>query len=160
MSTSSAEGIRWDLNDLFSAHDDPPIEATLNDCHTRAEAFATRFRPVMEHPETLTAVTLLDALKELEVIYEALGRVGSYAGLLYAADTAKPEYQNLEQHVEQRATEIRNKLLSFELDWLKLDDALAAQLIADPALAAYRHFLESLRRYRPHTLSEAEEKVI
>jgi oligoendopeptidase F len=82
MSTSSAEGIRWDLNDLFSAHDDPRIEQTLNDCHARAEAFATRFRPLMEHPETLTADALFDALKELEIIYEALGRVGSYAGLL------------------------------------------------------------------------------
>ena len=160
MSTSSAEGIRWDLNDLFSAHDDPPIEATLNDCHTRAEAFATRFRPVMEHPETLTAVTLLDALKELEVIYEALGRVGSYAGLLYAADTANPDYQNLEQRVEQRSTEIRNLLLFFEIQWLKADDTIANRLIGDPTLRTYSHYLQSLRRFRPHTLTEPEEQII
>jgi hypothetical protein len=55
MSTSSAEGIPLDLNDLFSSPDDPRIEGTLNDCHARAEAFAARFRSVMEHPETLTA---------------------------------------------------------------------------------------------------------
>ena len=109
MSTSSAEGIRWDLNDLFSAHDDPRIEATLKDCHAHAEAFATRFRPAMEHSETLTPDVLLDAIKELEIIYEALGRVGSYAGLLYASHTANPDYQNLEQRVEQRSTAIRNR---------------------------------------------------
>ena len=63
MSTSSADGIRWDLNDLFSSHDDPRIETTLTDCHVRAEAFATRFRPVMEHSETLTADSLLDAIR-------------------------------------------------------------------------------------------------
>jgi oligoendopeptidase F len=160
MSTSSAEGIRWDLNDLFSAHDDPRIEATLNDCHARAEAFAARFRPVMEHPETLTAVTVLDALKELEVIYEALGRAGSYAGLLYAADTANPEYQNLEQRVEQRSTEIRNLLLFFEIQWLKADDTIANRLIGDPTLRTYSHYLQSLRRFRPHTLTEPEEKII
>jgi oligoendopeptidase F len=96
MSTSSAEGIRWDLNDLFSSHDDPWIEATLNDCQARAEASATRFLPLMEHSETLTADALFDAIKELEIIYEALGRVGSYAGLLYAADTANADYPNLE----------------------------------------------------------------
>ena len=160
MSTNSAEGIRWDLNDLFSAHDDPRIEATLNDCHAHAEAFAARFRPVMEHPETLTAVTVLDALKELEVIYEALGRAGSYAGLLYAADTANPEYQNLEQRVEQRSTEIRNLLLFFEIQWLKADDTIANRLIGDPTLSTYSHYLHSLRRFRPHTLTEPEEKVI
>ena len=160
MSTSSAEGIRWDLNDLFSSHDDPRIEATLNDCHARAEAFAARFRPVMEHPETLTAAPLLDALKELEIIYEALGRVGSYAGLLYAADTANPDYQNLEQRVEQRSTEIRNLLLFFEIQWLKADDPIANRLIGDPTLKTYSHYLESLRRFRPHTLTEPEEKII
>ena len=107
---------------------------TLTDCHARAEAFAARFRFVMEHPETLTAATLLDALKELEIIYESLGRVGSYAGLLYAADTANPNYQNLEQRVEQRSTEIRNLLLFFEIQWLKSEDPIVHQLMAAPAL--------------------------
>ena len=114
----------------------------------------------MEHPETLTADSLLEALKELEIIYEALGRVGSYAGLLYAADTANPDYQNLEQRVEQRSTEIRNLLLFFEIEWLKADDTLAKSLIGDPALKNYSHYLQSLRRFRPHTLTEPEEKIL
>jgi oligoendopeptidase F len=70
----------------------------------------------------------------LETIYEALGRVGSYAGLLYAADTAKPEHQDLEQQVEQRSTEIRNLLLFFELAWLKVEDEIANKLIDDHEL--------------------------
>ena len=41
MATHSADGIRWDLADLFSSHDDPRLEATLNDCHTRAQAFGS-----------------------------------------------------------------------------------------------------------------------
>jgi oligoendopeptidase F len=160
MANNSADGIRWDLADLFSSHEDPRIEGTLNDCHTRAQAFSARLRFSMEHPETLTADSLLDALKELEIIYEALGRVGSYAGLLYAADTANPDYQNLEQRVEQRSTEIRNLLLFFEIQWLKADDTIANRLIGDPALKTYSHYLESLRRFRPHTLTEPEEKIL
>jgi oligoendopeptidase F len=46
------------------------------------------------------------------------------------------------------------------LGWLKLDEAIAQKLIASPELEPYRHYLTNLRRYRPHTLSEAEEKVI
>ena len=160
MTTNSAAGIRWDLRDLYAAHDDPNIAATVKDCHARAEKFAARFRPLLENPEMLTAAMVLQALEELEIIYEALGRVGSYAGLVYAADTAKPEYQDLEQRVEQRSTEIRNLLLFFELEWLKLDDALANRILADPSLATYRHYLASLRRYRPHTLTEPEEKIL
>jgi oligoendopeptidase F len=160
MSTNSAAGIRWDLGDLYSAHDDPDIEATLNDCRARAEKFAGKFRPLLQNPQTLAAATVLRALDDLEIIYERLGRVGSYSGLVYAADTAKPEYQDLEQRVEQRATEIRNLLLFFELEWLKFDDAVANRIMADPLLAPYHHYLANLRRYRPHTLTEPEEKIL
>ena len=64
------------------------------------------------------------------------------------------------RRVEQRSTEIRNLLLFFELEWLKADDATAKRLIADPALATYQPLSPSLRRYRPHTLSEPEEKIV
>jgi oligoendopeptidase F len=160
MPTNSADGVKWDLTDLFSAHNDQRIDASLNECHARAETFATRFRPSFEQPETLTAAVLLDAMKELEIIYEALGRVGSYAGLLYAADTSNTSYQDLEQRVEQRSTESRNLLLFFEIQWLKVDDAAATRLIGDPSMKTYSHYLRSLRRYRPHTLTEPEEKVV
>ncbi len=160
MKNHSAEGIRWDLSDLFASHDDQRIETMLNECRRNAEAFAEQFRSAMAEPKSLTAETLLRALQNLETIYEALGRVGSYAGLLYAADTAKPEYQDLEQRVEQRSTEIRNLLLFFELAWLKVSDEVANKLIGDPKLKSYEHYLTSLRRYRPHTLSELEEKLI
>ena len=157
---SSAEGIRWNLNDLFTAADDPQIENTLGDCRTRAEAFAKRVRPLMQNPQTLGAEDLLRALTDLEIIYEALGRVGSYAGLLYAADTANPVHQDLEQKVEQRSTEVRNLLLFFELEWLKFDDQTADRLLENERLKSYAHYLRNLRRYRPHTLTEPEEKVV
>jgi oligoendopeptidase F len=157
---SSAEGIRWNLNDLFTAADDPQIENTLADCRTRAETFAKRVRPLMQNPQTLGAEDLLRALTDLEIIYEALGRVGSYAGLLYAADTANPVHQDLEQKVEQRSTEVRNLLLFFELEWLKFDDQTADRLLENERLKSYAHYLRNLRRYRPHTLTEPEEKVV
>jgi oligoendopeptidase F len=160
MAANSAEGVRWNLNDLFSSHDDPWIDQTLNDCRARAEAFSRQFRDRLENPARLMPQQLLEGLQELESIYEALSRVGSYSGLLYAADTARPEYQDLEQKVEQRSTEIKNLLLFFELEWLKVEDAVAEQLIDDPALKPYSHYLSSLRRFRPHTLTEPEEKLL
>jgi len=160
MANNSAAGIRWDLSDLFAASDDGKIESTLNSCRTSAEQFAVHYRAALENPALLTAETLRKALEALATIYEALGRVGSYAGLLYAADTAKPEYQDLDQRVEQRGTEIRNLLLFFELGWLKVADDIAKKLLQDGQLKPYQHYLTSLRRYRPHTLSELEEKLL
>ena len=116
--SSSAQGIRWDLSDLFSSHDDPRIEATLSGCRNRAEMFARRFRGTISVPGGPALGDLLHALKELEEIEEALSRVANYSSLLYAADSLKPEYQDLEQRVEQRVTEVRNMLLFFELEWL------------------------------------------
>ncbi len=160
MTSNSAEGIRWDLSDLFSSHDDPRIEATLNECRARAEDFSSRFRGKISQLEGLTPKELLHGLKELEEIEDGLSRVASYSSLLYAADSLKPEFQDLEQRVEQRVTEVRNLLLFFELEWLELNGDAAERLIHDPVLEPYGHYLGSLRRFRPHKLSEPEEKVI
>jgi len=154
---NSAEGIRWDLSDLFSSHDDPRIEATLDDCRAEAEGFALRYRGKIA---TIKPGDLLAALKQLEQIEDSLSRVANYSSLLYSADSARPEYQDLEQRVEQRITEIRNLLLFFELEWLELEEKAAARHLSARELKNYTHFLSSIRRFRPHKLSEAEEKVV
>ncbi len=158
--TSSAAGVTWDLGDLFASHDDPRIEQELHRSSERAQAFAARYRGTIDVPGGPPAAHLLAGLRELEGISEAMGRAGSYAMLLYASDTAREEHRNLQQKVELRGTEIHNALLFFELEWLNLEEAAAARLLADPALAPYRHYLEVARRFRPHKLGEAEEKVI
>src|SRR5262249_658487 len=157
MPSSSAEGIRWDLSDLFSSHDDPRIEATLDDCRGEAEGFALRYRGKIA---ALKPDELLSAVKELEQIEDSLSRVANYSSLLYSADSMRPEYQDLEQRVEQRTTEIRNLLLFFELEWLALDEAAAERTLRAAELKNYAHFLSSIRRFRPHKLSEAEEKIV
>src|SRR5690349_23277164 len=157
MPTNSAEGIRWDLSDLFSSYDDPRIDETLDACRSEAEGFAVRTRGKVA---TLKPGELLAAVKELEQIEDSLSRVANYSSLLYSADSMKPEYQDLDQRVEQRVTEIHNLLLFFELEWLALDDAAAERYLGATELKNYRHFLSSIRRFRPHKLSEAEEKIV
>lgn len=160
MTTNSAEGVRWDLSDLFSSHDDPRIEATLNDCLTRAKALSGHFRGTINIPAGPTPGHLLYGLKELEEIEEALSRVANYSSLLYAADSLKEECQNLEQKVEQRITEVKNVLLFFELEWVALENDVAERLVQHPILLAYSHCLENMRRFRSHRLSEPEEKIV
>jgi oligoendopeptidase F len=87
-------------------------------------------------------------------------RASAYAQLLFAADTSHPRHGALLQRVQERGTEIRNEVLFFELEWVALDAKRADAQLADPALARRRHLLRSLRRYRPHVLSEPEERIL
>jgi oligoendopeptidase F len=158
--TTSAAGVAWDLGDLFAGVDDPAINATLDQCSSEADTFAATYRGTVNVAGGPAADHLRAALEQLETLYDRLSAPMSYASLLFAADTSQPAHRNLQQHIEQRYTEINNKLLFFELEWLELDDATAQRLLDDPALANYRHYLHSARRYKAHTLSEPEERII
>jgi oligoendopeptidase F len=152
-----AAGVRWDLSHLYQGPDDPRIDADLDRALEAATRFARRLRGRVA---SLDAQAIAAAVDELEQIGEIAARASSFAGLLFAGDTATPRHGALLQHVQERGTEIRNTVLFFELEWVALDDPRAAELLDDPGLARRRHFLSALRRYRPHVLSEPEEKLL
>lgn len=152
-----AAGVTWDLADLYAGPDDPRLESDLAGALAAARAFAERHRGRVA---ALDAAGLVAALDELEALEEPAHRAGVYAQLVFAADTATPRHGALLQHVQERASEIRNALVFFELEWVALDDAAAEKLLADPALARRHHLLATMRRYRPHLLSEPEEKLL
>jgi oligoendopeptidase F len=152
-----AAGVRWDLSDLYESPDDRRIDADLDAALERARSFEARHRGRVAR---LSAAELGEALDELEALSELAARSGSYAGLLFAADTREPRHGALLQHVQERGSEIRKTLIFFELEWLAVPDATVRALLDDPGLARRRHFLEASRRYRPHVLSEPEEAIL
>jgi len=93
-------------------------------------------------------------------LHDSLGRAGSYASLRFATDVTDPTRSALMQRVQERATAIRTQLLFFELEWASLCDEHAEALLGDERLDFCRHYLRSERRYRPHLLSEPEEKIL
>jgi len=150
----------WDLGPLIDgpADDDRAgAERMLDDAKQRSERFAQTYAGKVAE---LDVQGLRGAMRELEEINELIGRVGSYAGLRFATDTADPSRGALLQLVQERATEIETLLLFFELDWAGLEEDRVTELLAAPDLDRYRHHLESVRRYRPHLLSEPEEKIL
>ena len=153
----SAAGVRWDLSHLYASPDDPALEADLDGMLEDARRFAADYRGRVAE---LDAAALAEAVDRLETLQEPAGRAGSYAGLLFAADTADPRHGALLQHIQERGTEIHNELLFFELEWVAVEEERAQALLADPALAARRHYLGNARRYRPHVLSEVEERLL
>lgn len=159
-SETQAIGVKWDLSDLFMGADDPKINELLDRAEQDALAFAERYRDRINVPGGPDAAFLLAGVQELEDIHERTGRAGAYAHLLYDSDTRDEQARDLQQKVEQRLTALRNITLFFDLEWLELPGEVVAELIEHPILAAYAHYLRQERSFRPHRLSEAEEKIV
>ncbi|MGH8984505.1 MAG: M3 family oligoendopeptidase [Acidimicrobiia bacterium] len=152
----TAAGVAWDLDPLVDGHGAAGVDALLDDAERRAGEIAGRRGQVA----ALDAAGIEALMIAFGVVQELVGRAGSYAGLRFAVDTADPERGALLQHVEERATAISTQLLFFELEWAELPDDRVAALLASDRLAFCRHHLESVRRYRPHLLSEPEERLM
>ena len=158
--TSSADGVSWDLDDLYSGPDDPQIDRDLDGALNRAKAFESVYRGKIDTDGGPEPALLLAALTELEGLSEQMDRPSVYAGLLHAAKTDDPRRGALLAHTRERWTAINKHLIFFDLEWVKVPDDAATGLIAAPALARYRHYLDRKRAWRPHYLSEPEEKVL
>ncbi len=157
LQVTGAENIAWDLSDLYAGIDDPQIEADIRRADERADQLAAAYRGRLA---ALDAEEMRDALAEYEGIVEMAHKLGSYVQLLWSTDTANPRYGALLQKVNEWSSRLEQKLVFFELEWTNAPADAAELLMNHPVLAHYRHWLETVRRYRPHRLSEPEEKIL
>ena len=155
--TTGAEEIHWDLTDLYSGDPDIGVESDLMRAEELAAEFEAEYHGVVA---ALDAEGLRKALKQLEEIHEVLGRAASYAFLGFSTDVAEPSRGALLQKVQESATRTGTHLLFFSLEWIAVPDATADTLLKHAALGNYRHYLASARRYRPHVLTEPEERIM
>jgi len=151
------EAAAWDLQPLVESRGAEGAVALLEEARDRAATFAEAHHGRVAE---LGSEGLVDAMRELGAISDLAGRAGSYAMLGFALDTADPERGALIQKARELGAAIETQLLFFELEWNELPDDRAEQLLAADGLDFCRHHLRSLRRYRPHQLSEPEERVI
>jgi oligoendopeptidase F len=154
------QAVAWDLDPLLDGRADDPAAAVTDmvaEAQRRADEFADAHAGMIAE---LDGADLVAALRELEAIQELLGRAGSYAILNFSGDTADPKRGALLQKLQEGSTAIETRLLFFELEWATLDDDRAEELLQTEGLDFARHHLRTARRYRPHLLSEPEEKIL
>ncbi|HWT25142.1 MAG TPA: M3 family oligoendopeptidase [Solirubrobacteraceae bacterium] len=151
--------VEWNLEPLLDGAGDGAagVESLLDDARRRADAFAAAHAGRVGE---LDGPGLVAAMDELAEIQDLIGRAGSYASLWFSTNTADPPRGALLQKVQEKGAQLETKLLFFELEWAALDDERAEELLAAEGLDAARHHLRSARRYRPHLLSEPEEKIL
>ena len=157
MSVTDVQEVAWDLDPLVEGEGEAGANRMLTEADERAAAFAERYAGRVKD---LDGPELVAAMDELQAISELVARAGNYAHLRFSVDTIDPANGALVARVNEMATAVETKLLFFELEWAALDDERADELLAADGLETSRHHLRTVRRYRPHLLSEPEEKIM
>ncbi len=148
----------WDLGDLYASPEDPAVTADLDAAAAEAEALATGYRGRLGE---LSGTELGDLLRRYEAVEERLGKVFSYAQLLFATRREDEAVGRFYQGVRERVTEISTRLLFVTLELNKLEEeVLEARLAESAEFARYRPWLRNLRAFRPHQLADEVERVL
>ena len=141
---------KWDLSHIYP--DDAAWEAALADVLASGKKFAAWEGKVAENPR--------QAIREYFDLNQQADPVFSYAFLRGETDNGDPVAQGLRARASQMGVQLSTAMSFFEPELLSLDDALLAEIAADPAMADYDAFLRNLIRQKPHTLPAEQEKLL
>ena len=155
--SSGAETVRWDLSDLFASPTDPVLEARLARALERSKAFEATYKGTVA---TLEPPDFAAMMRELEENEEEAAKPEVYAYLLHSQNTQDPASGRLLARVREAAAERGSHGVFFTLELAKVSDEHAPKLYAHPESARYKHTVEEARKFRPHQLSEPEERVL
>ena len=145
----------WKLTDLFPGLAAPELEAAFKDLEAQVASFE-KLRPQLK--ADIPVSSFLEIVKDSEESSRLANKLYSFAELAFAADTQDQSILALLGRIQQFMAELENRTLFFSLWWKDLDDASAKRLM--DACGDYRYYLEKIRHFKPHTLSEPEEKVV
>lgn len=149
--------VLWNLDDLYSGPDSDAFLQDCSRCEQEARAISKSYRGRVKH---LSATELLELVTRLERLESLIGRLATYAFLQFTTRVDNAAAGALQQKIHELADRCSGELVFFELEWNKVSKKQAGILLDDDALTPYRHYLGSLRRYRPHQLKEVEEKLL
>jgi oligoendopeptidase F len=151
----------WNLADLYPAMDAPAIKHDLEwgeaECVAFEKAYKGRLEAIAAGADA--GRVLGEAVRRYEAIEDRLGRLISYAGLLYSGNTVDPAIAKFYGDMQERITGASLHLLFFTLELNRLDDAALDRAMADPALGHYRPWIEDLRKDKPYQLEDRVEQL-
>ena len=154
---TGAEEVNWDLSDLYSSPDDNVLQTDKSALRKLADQFSENYKGNVAE---LTPGQYAKALEEYEEIVQLAGKIGSYAQLIWSTNTEDASLGKLLQEARELGSEISQKLVFFDVEWLKVEDDKADLIINSDEVSRWKHYLVTSRRYKEHTLSEDAEKVM
>jgi oligoendopeptidase F len=151
----------WNLADLYPAMDSAEFHRDLKHIEDECKAFAAACRGNLAQmlAGRKGATALHAAIARYEALDEVMGKLISYAALVYAGDTSDPIRAKLYGDTQERLTAAGADILFFQLELNKLDDELLAKAASKAPLSHYRPWLDDIRRERPHQLDDRLERL-
>ncbi len=152
-----AHDILWNLSDLYQGIDDPQLDVDIKECETRAGLLEEANKGRIA---TLTSMELHDLVKDLENLDVLLGSLSTFAFLYFTTRIGDAKASALLQRIEELSSYTGRKTVFFRLEWNRLSQTCADELLAKEDLSPYRHYLSVLRKSAPHQLSDLEEELL
>ena len=151
----------WNLADLYSGLDSPQFSADLKRAETDCRAFAEKWRGKLAEAAKgeKASLRLAEAVQEFEALQDLLGRIMSYAGLVYAGNTTDPICAKFYGDTHEKITAYSTDLLFFQLELNRIDDATMDKASASGPLEHWRPWLVDIRKEKPHELDDQIEKL-
>jgi oligoendopeptidase F len=156
MARNPTDAGRWNLSDLYASPTDTRLGDDLGSANALGDTFAAAYRGKVA---LMSPTEMGEALRLYEQLLDSVYRPQLYAQLLFSSDTGDEAAQALMNRTQQASTETLNKVRFFDVELKKLPEDGFGALLRSQELVPYRHFLAGLRRFAPHTLSEAEETL-
>lgn len=148
---------QWDLKDLYAAPDAPAVPRDV----TKLEGLCAEFRKDFEgRIDSISGEKFAAAIVRYEIIQELMGKLGSYAQLLFATKMSEPAVAQFYQNTTEKLTELSSGIIFFGLSINKLSDAQVEKLLTHSGVKRYAPWLRDLRAYKPYQLSDELEKML
>jgi len=151
----------WNLADLYAGLESPQFAADLVRAETECRAFAAKWRGKLAEAAQgeKASARLAEAVREFEALQDLLGRLMSYAGLVYAGNTTDPISAKFYGDTREKVTDYSTDLLFFQLELNRIDDAAIEKACASGPLEHWKPWLVDIRKDKPHELDDQLEKL-
>ncbi|MCX8996818.1 M3 family oligoendopeptidase [Rhizobiaceae bacterium BDR2-2] len=151
----------WDLSHLYPSAASAEFTGALAKAQGDALAFEAKWKGKLAAAAAKTGPEGIGAaIEEYEALSDLMGRIGSFAGLAYYAETTSPEKGKVFGDTQAKLTDASSHLLFFGLELNRIDDAvMEACLKADAKAAHYRPWIEDLKKDKPYQLDDRIEQL-
>ena len=147
----------WDLTDLYADIEDKAIANDLTWCRSAAEELSGKWTGRLDEAD---AKTLAGVIASYEDILERLGKAGSHAQLLFAANTTDADIARHSQSIREAGAEIGSLLLFVELEIAAMSQDHIDGLLQVAELSSWQPWLRRVRAMAPYQLSADMERML
>lgn len=151
----------WNLDDLYESQTSDAFQKDLKWTQSAAVDFESRWKNKLQNATQSSGENGLGAaIREYEQIEEVMGRIASYAGLLYFSNTLDMESAKFYGDMQAHITDASAHLIFFTLELNRIDENdIACAIQNDDLTAHYKSWILDLRKDKPHQLEENVEQL-